>query len=123
VDESVSKTIRHVLIAIVITVGVTLNTLLLKGAGGSRDTVYLQDRIDLHIEQTQKQLRQNLEYLEARIAKAEARQDGYYNTLNRRLDIVENKYDRVLNNSIMARTSVQVNNTFSPNTVIENKNK
>lgn len=121
-DESVLKTIRHVLIVIVITVGVTLNTILLKGAGGSRDTVYLQDRIDLHIEQTQKQVRQNLEYLEGRLAKAESRQDTYYNTLNRRLDIVENKYDRAVNSAV-SRSSVNVTNTFSPNAVIENKNK
>lgn len=119
-DESTTKTVRHVLIAVIIVTGVTLNTILLKGAGISRDAVYIQDRIDLHVEQTQKQLRQNLEYIEGRVAKAEARQDTYYNTINRRLDVVENKYDRAITNTITSRASVNVTNTFSPELKIEN---
>ena len=119
-DESTSKTIRHILIAVIIVTGVTLNTILLKGAGSSRDTVYIQDRIDLHVEQTQKQLRQNLEYIEGRVAKAEARQDTYYNTINRRLDVVENKYDRAITNTITSRALVNVTNSFSPELKIEN---
>lgn len=119
-DESTTKTVRHVLIAVIIVIGVTLNTILLKGAGSSRDAAYIQDRIDLHVEQTQKQLRQNLEYIEDRVAKAEARQDIYYNTINRRLDVVENKYDRAITNTITSRTSVNVTNSFRPELKIEN---
>ena len=53
-NESASKTIRQVTIALIIVLGVTLNTLLLKGAEGSRDTTYIQDRIDLHEKQVKK---------------------------------------------------------------------
>lgn len=118
-NESTSKTVRQVIIAFIIVLGVTLNTLLLKGAGGSRDTTYIQDRIDLHEKQVKKIIQNNLEYLEERISKSELRQDTYYNSLNRRLDIVENKYDRALNNPVAVRSEVNVANTFSPMIKIE----
>lgn len=118
-NEATSKSFRHITIAVIIVVGVTLNTILLRGAGSSSDGIIVQERLDLYKSQYEEHTRRNLEYLEERISKAERRHDEYFNSLNRRMDIVENKTDRVVNKASVTTT---VNNTFTPISVVSNNN-
>lgn len=110
-EKALTSSIKQVVIVLIVVTGITVNTMLLKGAGNSSDILTTQESVELHKEQTDKLIRQNVDYLEKRIAKAEERQDAYYNSLNRRVDIVENKLLRFSENQ-MGKTIV--NNTFTP---------
>ena len=120
--SSRAEHVKQVAIVVVIVVGVTLNTILLKGAGDSSDILTMKETIDLHKVQMDRSIRQNLEYLEQRISKAEARQDAFYNDLNRRVDMVENRFSRITENNLAAKTTI--NNTFNPTqTTVINQQK
>lgn len=110
-EKALTSSIKQVVIVLIVVAGITVNTMLLKGAGNSSDILTIQESVELHKEQTDKLIRQNVDYLEKRIAKAEERQDAYYNSLNRKVDIVENKLLRFSENQ-MGKTIV--NNTFTP---------
>lgn len=110
-EKALTSSIKQVVIVLIVVAGITVNTMLLKGAGNSSDILTTQESVELHKEQTDKLIRQNVSYLEKRIAKAEERQDAYYNSLNRKVNIVENKLLRFSENQ-MGRTIV--NNTFTP---------
>lgn len=110
-EKALASSIKQVVIVLIVVAGITVNTMLLKGAGNSSDILTTQESVELHKEQTDKLIRQNVSYLEKRIAKAEERQDAYYNSLNRKVDIVENKLLRFSENQ-MGKTIV--NNTFAP---------
>lgn len=110
-EKALASSIKQVVIVLIVVTGITVNTMLLKGAGNSSDILTTQESVELHKEQTDKLIRQNVGYLEKRIAKAEERQDAYYNSLNRKVNIVENKLLRFSENQ-MGKTIV--NNTFTP---------
>lgn len=110
-NEPVIRSIKQVVVVIVIVAGVTLNTVLLKGAGNSSDILTMAESVELNKSQTEDMVRRHREYIEARVSKAEERQDSYYNILNRRVDIIENKYSRV-ENSLLSSTTI--NNNFTP---------